>query len=124
MLRTTYGCFDLAPEFFKIDHFTVLELKFSDSTYITNQPSYSHMTVVPVIGAKLQIGAGLHGRLFYRITPTRLYKQPDVQTITGFLSDDFDLLDEHYLELASEPIEKFIEIARSWLINNDYIFEV
>ncbi|RYE17277.1 MAG: hypothetical protein EOP51_24200, partial [Sphingobacteriales bacterium] len=32
VLRTTYSRFDAAPEFLKIDHFAVLELKFSDST--------------------------------------------------------------------------------------------
>jgi hypothetical protein len=80
------------------------------------------MTVIPVVGAKIQIGAGLHGRLFYRIIATKLYNQPDVQ-LTGFLADDGEWLDEDYVEIVSDPMVKFIDVARTWLVDNDYIYE-
>jgi len=122
-IRNTHNYFDKINEHLTIDHFTVLELKFHDHSYITTPPDHGQRVMIRVVAARLQIGAGLHGRIFYRIIPFQIDGQARTQPVTGFLAEDYEWLDEDFIAIASEPIVKFIEIARTWYIDNNYIYD-
>ena len=51
-MRRAFDCFEKAPGHFKIDHFTILELKFQNGSYITNHSVHRRMIVIPEVGAK------------------------------------------------------------------------